>query len=75
MECTKFQKAYINLAKKIGVKFNFNSEITKLKINNKKISYLEINKTKKIEADYVISNVDTHHFYNKLLGKRLVIHL
>ena len=49
----------------------FNSEITKLKVNNKKIKYIEINKKEKIEADYVISNVDTHHFYNKLLGNNI----
>ena len=64
-------KSLYKLANKIGVKFNFNSEITKLKVDNKKIKYIEINNKKRIEADYVISNVDTHHFYDKLLGNEI----
>ena len=64
-------KSLYKLANKIGVKFNFNSEITNLKVDNKKIKYIEINNIKKIEADYVISNVDTHHFYHKLLGNKI----
>ena len=67
----EISKSLYELAKRIGVKFNFSNEITKLKIKNDKISYLEINHKKIVEADYVISNVDTHHFYNKLLGKKI----
>lgn len=61
-------KSLFNLAKKIGVKFHFKSEVTKLKIEKNEIRYLEINNSKKVSSDYFISNVDTHHFYTKLLG-------
>ena len=67
----EISKSLYELANRIGVKFNFRNEITKLKIKNEKVSYLEINHKKRVEADYVISNVDTHHFYNKLLGKKI----
>ena len=60
-----------NLAKKIGVKFHFKSEVTKLKIEKNEIKYLEINNDKKISSNYFISNVDTHHFYTKLLGNNI----
>ena len=60
-----------NLAKKIGVKFHFKSEVTKLKIEKNEIKFLEINNDKKILSNYFISNVDTHHFYTKLLGNNI----
>ena len=64
-------KSLFKLAKKIGVKFYFKNEVTKLKIENSRIKYLEINKSKKIESDYFVSNVDTHHFYNKLIDNKI----
>ncbi|MFL2609436.1 MAG: phytoene desaturase [Cryomorphaceae bacterium] len=64
-------KSLFNLAKKIGVKFHFGSEVTKLKVEKNKIKYLEINNRKKVLSNYFISNVDTHHFYTKLLGNNI----
>ena len=64
-------KSLYNLANRIGVKFNFKNEVTKLTIDDDKIKYIEINNNKIIEADYIISNVDTHHFYSKLLGNKI----
>ena len=64
-------KSLFNLAKKIGVKFHFGSEVTKLKVEKNKIKYLEINNRKKVLSNYFISNVDTHHFYTKLLDNNI----
>lgn len=54
------------LAKELGVKFYFNSQVDKIIIKNKNASGIEIN-SKKIEFDIVISNMDINYTYERLL--------
>ena len=55
------------LAKKKGVTFNFNNNVTKIILSNNKAVGVEINK-KKYYSDIVISNMDVVPTYNKLLN-------
>lgn len=59
------------LAKKIGVKFNFNSNVSNINVSNSKIESLTINNKIKHKSDYFISNIDTNYFYNNLFEKKI----
>lgn len=54
------------LALKLGVKFNFNTAVKSILINNKKVIGIQTEKDQ-IKADLVVSNMDIYHTYKKLL--------
>lgn len=58
--------AMYKLALEQGVKFEFNSEIKELKVNEKSISQV-ITKNKIFNADIIISSADYHHTETKLI--------
>ncbi len=55
-----------HLALKSGVKFNFNTAVNSILINDKKAIGITIDKAR-IDADIVVSNMDIYHTYKKLL--------
>ncbi len=63
----KLTEALYRLASKKGVKFHFNSGITKIEIKNKKVTGI-ITSEKFIETNTVISNSDVYNTYGKLLN-------
>src|SRR4030095_8364623 len=63
----KLTEAMYKLSEKLGVKFNFNSHVTKIVTENKKVKGIDVSGQYK-EADIVISNSDVYNTYSKLLG-------
>jgi len=61
--------AMYKLAVEQGVKFEFNSEIKELKINEKSISQV-ITKNKVFKADVIVSSADYHHTETKLIPEK-----
>lgn len=57
-----------NLAKELGVKFHFNSSVSKIIVENKKAKAIEVNSEIK-KFDIIISNSDVVPTYRKLLSK------
>ena len=60
-------KGFEKLMEEVGIKVLKNSEVTKIISNNKKITGVQINNQKKIDADNVICNADPPAVYEKLL--------
>ncbi|WP_435089925.1 phytoene desaturase family protein [Candidatus Pelagibacter bacterium nBUS_30] len=58
------------LMKETGIEILKNSEVTKIISNNNKISAIQINNQKIIDADNVICNADPPAVYEKLLKER-----
>ena len=65
-------KAIYKLAKEIGVKFYFSSEVDKIKVGNEKVEGIIVG-NKVIDSDIVVCNTDIHYVYNKLLPKQFSI--
>jgi phytoene desaturase len=65
----KIVEAMYQLALEKGVKFEFNSEIEQLEINNNSISKV-ITKNKIFKADVIISSADYHHTETKLIPEK-----
>lgn len=64
-------KAIYKLAEKIGTKFFFNTEIEKIKLENKTVKGIEYKQNGEIkteEFDFVISNADVNFTYSHLLN-------
>ncbi len=61
--------ALYNLAKELGVKFNFNCKVEKIIIKNKKTNGLLVN-SKVENADIVISNADINYTYKNLIKEQ-----
>jgi len=61
--------AMYKLALEQGVKFEFNSEIKELKVNEKSISQV-ITKDKVFKADVIVSSADYHHTETKLIPEK-----
>lgn len=59
-------EALTQLAKRQGVKFEFNSPVEEILVKNGKACGI-ITKEKKIGGDLIISNMDVYHTYNRLL--------
>ena len=59
-------ESLFNLAKRIGVKFYFNTDVNEIVIESKKAIGVK-HKDSFIEADLVISNVDVFYTYKNLL--------
>tara|TARA_R110002049_G_scaffold302804_2_gene496255 strand:- start:2716 stop:4188 length:1473 start_codon:yes stop_codon:yes gene_type:complete len=62
-------KGMTELAKGLGVKFHLNSEVTKLNVENKKVSSFIANE-KSYEFDAVVGGADYNHIEQKLLEKK-----
>ncbi|MFO8233899.1 MAG: 1-hydroxycarotenoid 3,4-desaturase CrtD [Bacteroidales bacterium] len=60
-------KSLVKLAREIGVKFNFNDEVLKLHTNNSRVTEVE-SKSGIHNADYVVSDMDIHHFYQNVFN-------
>lgn len=54
------------LAQSLGVEFRLNTKVTKILVDNKKATGVEIDK-EKVMSDYVVSNLDVYFVYNTLL--------
>ena len=59
-------QSLFDLAKSLGVKFHFNSKVSKINTLGKKTVGITINE-KEINADIVVCNMDIVHAYRKLL--------
>ncbi len=56
----------VKLAEELGVSFNYNSEVKKIKLIGNSISGIETNKDL-IETNIIIANTDVHSIYKNLL--------
>jgi phytoene desaturase len=65
----KIVEAMYQLALEKGVKFEFNSDVEQLEMNNNSISKV-ITKNKIFKADAIISSADYHHTETKLIPKK-----
>lgn len=54
------------LAKELGVKFEFGVQVSKIETQKKKVSAIEVNGVR-VEADVFVSNMDVYYLYNKLM--------
>lgn len=59
-------EALIQLANEVGVKFNFNTRVDEIIVNNKIAKGVIVNETV-MEYDVVVSNMDVYFTYQKLL--------
>lgn len=57
------------LAQSLGVKFNLNTKVTKILVEDKKVSGVQIGDYK-VFSDYVVCNLDIHFVYNFLLKEQ-----
>lgn len=57
------------LAQSLGVKFNLNTKVTKILVEDKKVSGVQIGNDK-VLSDYVVCNLDIHFVYNFLLKEQ-----
>lgn len=65
----KIADAMVSLAKELGVKFEFNSEVAKIEVAGKKIKHLVTTNGRIVEADVVVGGADYHHLEQQLLEK------
>lgn len=66
----KLFDALLELAKKKGVKFYFNSEVEKINIKDNKATTIKLkSSTEEILMDYIVSSADYHHTDTNLLDK------
>ena len=61
-------KSIFDLAKRNGVKFEFNKLVNEIVVKNNKVVGVKVNNTM-IESDFVVSNMDIVPTYKKLLKK------
>lgn len=59
-------EALYQLAQDVGIKFVFNSVVTKIIVENNRVTGIEINKSA-FSFDIVISNMDIHNTYDRLI--------
>ena len=59
----------VKIAEESGVKFHYDSEITKINVSKKIVENFEIN-NKKIPVDIVVAGADYHHVETNLLQKK-----
>ncbi len=64
-------ESLVQLAKNKGVKFEFDTQVEKIKVKDKKVEGVEAN-GKFYEADVVVSNLDAYYTYLKLLENERV---
>ncbi len=61
-------KAMVNLAEELGVTVKLNNEVTKINVENNRVSNIITNK-ETLQADFVIAGADYQHVDQKLLDK------
>ncbi len=61
-------KAMVKLAEELGVTIKLDTEVTKIEVENSKVSNVITNK-EKLQADFVIAGADYQHVDQKLLDK------
>ncbi len=66
-------KALVKLAEEVGVKFNYNSPVSEIVLQNNKAAGIKI-KNEFIAANQVISNMDVWFTYKRLLSAHTTIH-
>lgn len=59
---------FYKLAKELGVKFEFNSEIKKINVTGSKVNSIDVNNAN-ISTDFVLASADYNHVETKLLDK------
>jgi len=64
----QISEAVFQLAQRMGVRFNFNSPVEKLVVEQNRVTGISF-ADKKIPADLVVSNMDIYPTYKKLLPK------
>jgi phytoene desaturase len=62
--------AMYNMASELGVKFEFDSEISRVGLNKKKLHSLYTSEGKSFQTDGVVVSGDYHHFEQKILPSR-----
>ncbi len=62
----KIVEGMVAVAKELGVKFAFNSEVEKIIVQNKKVSGIQTN-GKEHALDYLVAGADYHHVEQELL--------
>jgi phytoene desaturase len=65
----KIIDSLVKIAEESGVKFHYDSEITKINVSKKIVENFEIN-NKKIPVDIVVAGADYHHVETNLLQKK-----
>ncbi len=65
----KIVDAMVSLAKELGVKFEFNAEVSKIEVEGKKAKRLITSSGRVIEADVIIGGADYHHLEQEVLDK------
>jgi phytoene desaturase len=65
----KIIEGMVKLAEELGVQFVYNQEVTKIEVQNAKVSKV-ITSTQIYEADVVVSAADYHHVESQLLDKK-----
>jgi len=65
----KIVDAMVSLAKELGVKFEFNSEVTRIEAEQKTVKRLITSHGRVIEADVVVGGADYHHLEQQVLDK------
>jgi phytoene desaturase len=55
----------------LGVKFEFNTLVTEILVNNGRASGIKTGNGQSINSDLVVSNSDAEHTYNKLIKKEI----
>jgi phytoene desaturase len=68
-------KAYKRLCDEAGVTFKFNSDVKTIRVQNGKVTGVELTSGETLNADAVISNDDAVHTMEKLLGQKTPKHL
>ncbi len=62
----KIVEGMVSVAKGLGVKFEFNSEVEKINVRNKKVSGIQTNGSEH-PLDYLVAGADYHHVEQELL--------
>jgi len=62
----KIVEGMVSVAKELGVKFEFNSEVEKIVVRNKKVIGIQTN-GKEHTLDYLVAGADYHHVEQELL--------
>lgn len=62
----KIVEGMVSVAKNLGVKFEYNSEVEKIIVRNKKVSGIQTN-GKEHTLDYLVAGADYHHVEQELL--------
>lgn len=65
----KIVDALVSLAKELGVKFEFNAEVTRIETERKSVKRLITTHGRVVEADVVVGGADYHHLEQEVLDK------